>query len=165
MNAINKWFWGLEANLDEVQKQELAAMNNKLFALAITLNILIMTISLIWDIYQRQLSMHTILIAIMLLIISGYAMFLSRTTIGRYVITKEITSEKKYRSIIKHLRIRTILQTIYYFVVYTLLSVFGSSYILNEKPTTWDFGIALITSIFVGLFMYIWNKSKIKRNF
>ncbi|MGN8168172.1 DUF3278 domain-containing protein [Lactiplantibacillus plantarum] len=165
MKAIMKWVWGLETEPDEVQAQELTVMNTKLLGVSMITNIVILLVPLIWDISKQQLSLPTLLICIMLIIISGYSIALTHSTMGHYVTDTEIGSDHEYREAMKHLELRTLLQTVVYLCIFTLLFVFGTSYILSEKPTFIDLIGAFVAAVVFGLFMFILNKSKIKRSY
>lgn len=165
MKTVIKWIWGLDTNPDEVQTQELAVMSTKVLGVAVIVNIIILVTSLIWDIIQQQISFPTLLICIMLIIISAYSVILTRSTMGKYATNKEVTTIREYNVAIKQLEIRTFLQAIIYFCIFTLLFVFGTSYILSEKPTYMDLVGSVVAAIIFGLFMFYLNKSKIKRNY
>lgn len=162
MKLLNKLFFGLNSAVDEAQETKLLRISNKGLVLSLLLNIAILIIAFTFDVIHQTLSFETILIAVMLIIVSGYISILLNKS---DVLTYETYSKEEFKLAIKKLKIKMLIQVAFAFVVFTTIFVFGSAYILNEPISFIDLTISIIICLIYGLGMYAWQKSKIKKEF
>ncbi|EHL97217.1 hypothetical protein HMPREF9103_02048 [Lentilactobacillus parafarraginis F0439] len=162
MKLLEKWLFGLNGPVDEAQSRELSHIGSKGLMLSLILNIVILVVSFILDVLQRTIGFQTILIAFMLMIVSGYITVLLNNSLSS---SYEIYSEKAFKNVIKKLKIKTIVQTIFAFVVFNIIFSMGSAYILNESVSAFDLLASTVICLAYGFGMYAWNRSKIRKEY
>ncbi|GAY72401.1 hypothetical protein NBRC111893_547 [Lentilactobacillus kosonis] len=115
MHFFNSWLLRLIGPIDKEQQMHLFKLSENGLVLSFILNFIALIISIVIDLINQQLTFQTVLIYIMLIIISGY---IATKVSGKDVSQYEVYSKAELANLRKRLRLISVLQTFYAFLVF-----------------------------------------------
>ncbi|WP_299515953.1 hypothetical protein [uncultured Rummeliibacillus sp.] len=162
MKFFESWLFNLSGHEDEAQKGDLFVISTKGLSLSIILDSIVLVISIVIDISNRNFTPQTFLVGGSLIFLSGYLLY---ALLKKHVLLYEAYSQEEFNNAVSNLKFKTSLQVLFAFIVFNLIFTLGSAYILHENASVIDVLISFVFCFLYGTFIYRVNKAKIKREF